>query len=128
MGVIFESGILFFDGVEVTRGTIGNTEYVRFLDGVANNVREGKTLSDPFSRSTLFSPILKQMVATSEVTGSTGVVMLKMADYFEEEMAVRLKTMTALLEPAIVVVMGVVVGTIAMSLFLPLFRMSSAVG
>lgn len=128
MGVMLESGIPLLDGVDVTRGTIGNTEYASFLDNVERNVREGRTLSEPFSRSTLFSPIVKQMVSTAEATGSTGMVMLKMADHYEEEMTVRLKGLTALLEPAIVVAMGIVVGTIALALFLPLFKLSSAVG
>ncbi len=128
MGVMLESGIPLLDGVEVTRGTIGNTDYTSFLDNVEQNVREGRTLSEPFSRSTLFTPMVKQMVATAEAAGSTGVVMLKMADHYEQEMTAKLKVLTALLEPAIVVAMGVVVGTIAMALFLPLFRLSSAVG
>ncbi len=128
MGVMLESGIPLLDGVEVTRGTVGNMEYVSFLGDVADKVRQGKTLSEPFSRSPLFTPIVKQMVSTAEATGSTGMVMLKMADYFEEEMTVKLRALTALLEPAIVVAMGVVVGTIAMALFLPLFKLSSAVG
>ena len=128
MGVMLESGIPLLDGVEVTRGTVGNTEYASFLDRVEENVRQGKTLSEPFSRSTLFTPIIKQMVSTAEVTGSTGIVMLKMADHYEEEMTVKLKGLTALLEPAIVVAMGVAVGIIALALFLPLFKLSSAVG
>lgn len=128
MGVMLESGIPLLDGVEVTRGTIGNAAYSAFLDEVEEKVRDGKTLSEPFSRSTLFTPIIKQMVSTAEATGSTGMVMLKMADHYEEEMTVRLKGLTALLEPAIVVAMGAVVGVIAMALFLPLFKMSSAVG
>jgi len=128
MGVLLESGIPLLDGVDVARGTIGNTEYAGFLDVVEDKVREGKTLSEPFARTTLFTPIVKQMVTTAEATGATGMVMLKMADHYEAEMTVRLKTLTALLEPAIVVVMGATVGVIALALFLPLFKLSSAVG
>jgi len=128
MGVMLESGIPLLDGVAVTRGTVGNTEYASFLDRVGEKVRQGKTLSDPFSQSRLFTPIVKQMITTAEATGSTGMVMLKMAGHFEEEMTAKLKGLTALLEPAIVVAMGAVVGTIALSLFLPLFKLSSAVG
>jgi type II secretory pathway component PulF len=124
LGVMLESGIPLLDGVEVTRGTVGNREYVTFLDHVEESVKEGKSLSEPFAQSPLFAPVVKQMVHTAEMTGSTGTVMLKMADYYEEEMEVRLKTLTAMLEPLIVVVMGSVVGFIAMSLFLPLFKIS----
>jgi type IV pilus assembly protein PilC len=95
---------------------------------VQEKVREGKTLSEPFSRSPLFTPIVKQMVSTAEASGSTGVVMLKMAEHYEQEMTVRLKGLTALLEPLIVVAMGITVGIIALALFLPLFKLSSAVG
>ncbi len=128
MGVMLESGIPLLDGVEVTRGTVGNTHYASFLTRVEQSVREGKMLSDSFETSTLFSPIMKQMVSTGEATGSTGMVMLRMAQHYEDEMTVKLKGLTALLEPAIVVAMGSVVGVIAMALFLPLFKMSSAVG
>jgi len=128
MGVMLESGIPLLDGVEVTRGAVGNTQYAMFLDHVRNSVSEGKTLSEPFSGSTLFAPTIKQMVTTAESTGTTGMVMLRMADYYEEEMTVKLKGLTALLEPAIVVIMGAVVGVIALALFLPLFKLSSAVG
>lgn len=128
MGVMLDSGIPLLDGVEVTRDTVGNTHYATFLDRVERTVQEGKTLSDSFGNSTLFSPIMKQMVSTAETTGSTGIVMLKMAEYYEQEMTVKLKGLTALLEPAIVVAMGSAVGVIAMALFLPLFKLSSAVG
>jgi len=124
LGVMLDSGIPLLDGVDVTRGTVGNCEYAAFLDGVEQSVKEGKTLSEPFSRSKLFAPAVKQMVQTAEMTGNSGIVMLKMADHYDEEVEVRLKTLTSLLEPAIVVVMGSVVGFIAMSLFLPLFKIS----
>jgi type IV pilus assembly protein PilC len=128
MGVMLESGIPLLDGVEVTRDSVGNGEYAEFLDDVGEHVREGKTLSDQFDRTTLFSPIVKQMIATAEQTGSTGLVMIRMADYYEEEMTVKLKGLTALLEPIIVVAMGSAVAVIALALFLPLFKLSSAVG
>jgi len=128
MGVMLESGIPLLDGVEVTRGTVGNTHYSAFLDRVQSSVSEGHMLSDSFAASNLFSPIMKQMISTAEATGSTGMVMLKMAEHYEQEMAVKLKGLTALLEPAIVVAMGSVVGVIAMALFLPLFKLSSAMG
>jgi len=124
LGTMLESGIPLLDGVDVTRGTVGNREYVTFLDSVQVSVTGGKTLSEPFAKSHLFPPAVKQMVHTAEMTGSTGMVMLKMADHYEEEVEVRLKTLTSMLEPLIVVVMGSVVGFIAMSLFLPLFKIS----
>ena len=124
LGVMLESGIPLLDGVEVTRGTVGNCRFAEFLDVVEQNVKEGKNLSEPFSRSELFAPAVKQMVHTAELTGTTGSVMVKLADHYDEEVDVRLKALTSLLEPAIVVVMGSVVAFIAMSLFLPLFKIS----
>jgi len=128
MGVMLESGIPLLDGVDVARGSVGNNDYSGFLLVVEDNVRQGKTLAEPFSHSGLFSPIVKQMVTTAESTGSTGMVMLRMADHYEEEMTVKLKGLTALLEPAIVVCMGSAVGVIALALFMPMFRLSRAVG
>jgi len=127
LGVMLESGIPLLDGVDVTRGTVGNCEYAAFLDVVEQSVKEGKNLSEPFSHSDLFAPAVKQMVHTAEMTGNSGSVMVKMADHYDEEVEVRLKTLTSLLEPLIVVVMGSVVGFIALSLFLPLFKISRGV-
>jgi len=124
LGTMLESGIPLLDGVDVTRGTVGNREYVTFLDSVEESVTGGNTLSEPFSRSDLFPPAVKQVIHTAEMTGSTGTMMLKMADHYDEQVEVRLKTLTSMLEPLIVVVMGSVVGFIAMSLFLPLFKIS----
>lgn len=124
LGVMLESGIPLLDGVEVTRGTVGHCEYVTFLDAVEKSVKEGRTLAEPFAKSNLFAPAVKQMVHTAEMTGSTGMVMLKMADHYEEEVEIRLKVLTSMLEPLIVVIMGSVVGFISMSLFLPLFKIS----
>ena len=124
LGVMLESGIPLLDGVDVTRGTVGNVEFADFLSTVSENVKEGKNLSEPFSRSNLFAPAVKQMVHTAEMTGNSGIVMVKLADHYDEEVEVQLKTLTSLLEPAIVVVMGSVVAFIAMSLFLPLFKIS----
>ena len=124
LGTMLESGIPLLDGVDVTRGTVGNREYVTFLDSVEASVTSGKALSEPFAKSHLFPPAVKQVVYTAEMAGSTGMVMLKMADHYEEDVEVRLKTLTSMLDPLIVVVMGSVVGFIAMSLFLPLFKIS----
>jgi len=124
LGVMLESGIPLLDGVGVTRGTVGNCEYASFLDGVEQSVKEGRNLSEPFSHSTLFAPAVRQMIHTAEMTGNSGTVMLKLSDHYDEEVDVRLKGLTSLLEPMIVVVMGSVVGFIAMSLFLPLFKIS----
>jgi len=124
LGVMLDSGIPLLDGVGVTRGTVGNCEYVSFLEHVEHSVKEGRNLSESFAHSNLFAPAVKQMIHTAEMTGSTGMVMLKMADHYEEEVETRLKALTSMLEPMIVVVMGSVVGFITMSLFLPLFKLS----
>jgi type II secretory pathway component PulF len=124
LGVMLESGIPLLDGLEVTRGTVGSDQYKGFLDQVADNVKQGRSLSEPFTKSPLFPPAVKQMVSTSEMTGSCGTVMIRMADYYDEEVENQLRALTALLEPAVVVVMGAVVGFIALSLFLPLFKLS----
>ena len=124
LGVMLDSGIPLLDGVDVTRGTVGHCEYVSFLEEVEQSVKEGRNLSDSFMQSDLFAPAVKQMIRTAEMTGNTGTVMLKMADHYEEEVETRLKVLTSMLEPMIVVMMGSVVGFITMSLFLPLFKIS----
>ncbi len=127
LGVMLESGIPLLDGVEVTRGTVGSGQYKEFLDTVTNNVQQGRSLAEPFAQSSLFPPAVKQMVTTSEMTGSCGAVMIRLADFYDEEVENRLRALTAMVEPLIIVVMGAVVGFIALSLFMPLFKLSRGV-
>jgi len=127
LGVMLESGVPLLDGVEVTSGTVGNQEYVSFLAELSDSVERGQRLADSFQRSPLFTPTIKQMVNTGEMSGNTGMVMLRMADHYDGVVAERLKGLTSLLEPLIVAAMGVTVGFISMALFLPLFKISRSV-
>jgi type IV pilus assembly protein PilC len=127
LGVMLESGVPLLDGVDVTSGTVGNQEYVGFLVQLSDSVERGQRLADSFQHSPLFTPTIKQMVNTGEMSGNTGMVMLRMADHYDNVVAERLKGLTSLLEPLIVAAMGVTVGFIAMALFLPLFKISRAV-
>ena len=126
-GVLIESGVPLLDAVAVTRRTIGNTEFVRFFDTLEETVQQGGTLSDAFRPSPLFPSAIKQMVTTGEMTGNSGKIMIKMAEYYEGQVTLRLKSLTAAIEPLVLLVMGSVVGFIALSLFMPLFRMARTV-
>jgi len=123
-GVLIESGIPLVDAIRVTRQTVGNAEFARFFDQLEDHVEQGGTLADVFGRSILFTPAVKQMVATAELSGNSGKVMISMADYYDKQVTLRLKTLASAVEPVVLLVMGSVVGFIALSLFTPLFRMA----
>jgi type IV pilus assembly protein PilC len=127
LGVLLESGIPLLEAISVTRQTVGNTAFISFLDDLEQNVQKGGTLGASFTSSPLFPPAIKQMVHTGEQTGNSGKVMVRMSDYYEGQIALRLKSLTAVIEPIILLVMGTVVGFIALSLFMPLFRLSRTI-
>lgn len=127
MGVLIESGVPLLEAVAVARRTISHTEFGQFFDRLHEIVQHGGTLGEAFSRSQLFPATVKQMIATGEATGTSGKIMLKAAEYYEGQVALRLKSLTAALEPLVLLMMGSIVGFIALSLFMPLFRMARTV-
>lgn len=127
MGVLLDSGIPILDVVQVSRNVITNLTYLPFFDGLLNDVTNGEGLSGSFRESNLIPSSVSQMVRTGEESGALSSVMLAVADHYEEEADRAIKDLTTFLEPAIIVLMGGLVGYIALSLVLPLFRMSGAI-
>jgi len=127
MGVLLDSGIPILDAVQVSRNVITNVTYLPFFDVLMKDVTSGKGLSGSFGESRLIPSSVAQMVRTGEESGALSSVMLAVADHYEEEADRAIKDLTTFLEPAIIVVMGGLVGYIALSLVLPLFRMSGAI-
>ena len=128
IGVMLDAGIPLMEGVEVARGTIDNRKYTEFIDNVIDNVKRGRGISLPFSESLLIPATVKQMVKTGESTGALGKIMVRMADFYDDETERYIKKLTTFIEPVMIVVMGAVIAFIAMSIILPIFKMSSAVG
>jgi len=127
MGTLLESRVGLLDTLELAREATSNRQYQKLFDQLENAVTGGGQLSTAFEASGLVEPYICQAVRTGEDCGSLGSALTYCADILDETNTELLTTLTRLIEPAILIGMGLVVGAVAVSLFLPLFDMTSAI-
>ncbi len=128
LGMSLKNGVGILDALHASRDVVHNRQFQHFIDHVAARVETGDGIAAGFFNSTFIPPMVQQMIKTGEETGSLPQVMGKIADFYERELSVRLETFSRLAEPVMLLVMGVVVGTLVSSLILPIFKLSRAVG
>lgn len=121
------SGVSVLDSLAVTGGAIGNKVIEQELKDAAQEVKAGKPLSDPIGRSPHFPPIVAQMLLVGEETGQIDTVLIKIADFYEEEVAVLIDGLAAIIEPVMIILLGAAVGLIAASVMGPIANLSKAV-
>ena len=122
------SGVSVLDALEVTGAAIGNRVIESELTAAAKEVKNGKQLSEPLSRSEHFPPIVSQMLMVGEETGQIDTVLVKIADFYEEEVTVLIDGLAAIIEPIMIVFLGAGVGLIAASVMGPIANLSKNVG
>ena len=127
LGTLVAAGVPILEAVLITRDTSGNYVYEKALDGVHDSIREGETVADPLREAKVCDSIVINMIEVGEETGDLDVMLVKIADNYDEEVDVAVTAMLSLLEPALVVVLGGIVGTIVLALFLPLVKMIESV-
>lgn len=127
IGMLIKSGLPLADALTLTRDMMGNVYYWEFFDGLRTHISEGKTVATEFERTTLFPPMVTQMISVGEQTGTLAQVCLDISSFHEEELQERIKLMTTALEPIIIIFLGGFVGFIAVSVILPMFKLSSTV-
>jgi type II secretory pathway component PulF len=127
LGNLMESHVPLLDALEVTRGTIGNRYYRQLIDTIMTHVREGGRFSNPFANHAYTLNSVKQMVVTGEEAGNLSAVMLRLAEFYDEEVDRELKAFASTIEPLALVVLGAIVGLIVSSVILPLFKMAHVI-
>ena len=127
LGTLVEGGSPVPEAILAARETQTNQVVRDAVDGIYKDVREGSALANAFRKSGIFAPLLVYMVAMGEKSGSLSHMLTKTADYLEGEFDGVTRTLMNLLEPAIVVIMGLMVGVIVMSIMLPIMRLNSLV-
>lgn len=127
LGYLMESQVPLLQALEVTRSTFGNQFYRRFIDELREHVEQGGRLSQPFATSPYIMDSVKQMVATGEEVGNLPMVMLRLAKFYDMEIDRELKTVSSMIEPVALIVMGTIVGVIVSAVILPIFKISNAV-
>lgn len=118
------AGVAVLEALSVTSRAVGNVVYEEILTDAADKVKNGATLSSVIEKSDLFPAIVAQMLAVGEETGQTDTVLIKVADFYEEEVDVAIDGLSSIIEPVMIVVMGGMVGLIAASVMGPIASLS----
>lgn len=128
LGTLVSSGVPILDGLTIVSRTAGNRAVETAILSARSSIREGETIAEPLGRSGIFPPMVIQMIAVGESTGALDSMLSKIAEFYEEEVDITVSNMTALLEPFLMIFLGVVIGGVVISMYLPIFNMASAVG
>ncbi len=128
LGTLIQAGVAILESVELTRSAVGNIVYAEMWGHVHDMLRHGSQISEAIRPGPLVPRAVCKMIEAGERSGRVGPVMDRVATHCEEELATDIKTLTGLVEPAIVIVLGVVVGVVVISMLLPIFTLSKAIG
>jgi len=124
LGTLLSSGVPVLDALEITAKTAGNKIVEEAIMITRLRVSEGKDLASPLMETAVFPPMVVQMVAVGEQTGAMDQMLNKIADFYEEEVDVAVTTMTKLMEPAMMVLLGGIVGGLIIAMYLPIFELA----
>jgi type IV pilus assembly protein PilC len=128
LGTLLSSGVSILSALDVVADTVGNVKISTSLMQVRRSIKEGESVAAPLEATGAFPPLVVKMVSVGEETGKLAEMLVKIADEYEDEVDVRVAGLTALLEPVLIVAMGLAVGFIVISMFLPLFALARLVG
>lgn len=123
LGTLISSGVPILEGLDITAKTAGNAVVEQSLFKVRKSLEEGKSLTEPLKDSAVFPGMVTQMIAVGEQTGAMDAMLQKIADFYEEEVDAAVKDLLTALEPIMIVFLGVVVGGVVISMYLPLFSL-----
>jgi type IV pilus assembly protein PilC len=127
-GTLIQSGVPIMDSLEIVARTAGNLVVENAILAARTSVGEGKTLAEPIGKTGVFPPMVVQMISVGEATGALDAMLAKIADFYDEEVDTAVAMLTSLLEPALMVFLGTVIGFIVIAMYLPIFKMASAIG
>ncbi len=128
LGTLMAAGVPIMDGLEIVAKTAGNKVIENTVMETRASISEGKTLSEPLLRSKVFPPMVTQMISVGETTGALDSMLSKIADFYDDEVDAAVDAMTAALEPALMVFLGITVGYIIIAMYLPIFHLADVVG
>ena len=127
MATMITTGVSMLDGLAITAKATGNYFYHQLWTDIAESVKQGSMFSDELFKCQLIPGTFSQMIAAGEQSGRLGEVMNRIAGFCEDDLSSSIKTITSMIEPIMIIIMGVIVGGIAMALLLPVFRISTII-
>ena len=127
MGTMLSSGVSILDALDIVAKTSGNVTIEKAIYNVKSGISEGETMSEPLIKSGVFPSMVCQMIAVGESTGALDSMLTKIADFYDEEVDQAVENLTSMIEPFMLVFLGVVIGGLVIAMYLPIFTMASAV-
>jgi type IV pilus assembly protein PilC len=127
LGTLISSGVSILEGLEITAKTAGNMVIHDAVMASRQSIAGGETIAAPLEKSKVFPPMVISMIAVGEQTGGLDEMLSKIADFYDEEVDVAVSALLSLMEPVMIVILGVVVGGMVVAMYLPIFDMMNAV-
>jgi general secretion pathway protein F len=127
LSTLLKSGVPLLRAMEITRNVLGNVELMRIVEEAGQSIREGESIAAPLKRSGKFPPIVTHMIAIGERSGQLEEMLENVAIAYDQQVETRVQTMTALLEPMMIVIMGGISGSIAFAILMPLMQINEFV-
>ena len=122
LGTLTASGVPILQAIDITAKTAGNRVISDPMGEVAERVREGQPLATPLARTGVFPVMVTQMLSVGEETGAVDSMLHKLADFYDDEVATMLKSLTSIIEPLMMIGVGCIVGVVVISMYLPMFK------
>ena len=127
MGTMLASGVAILEALDIVAKTAGNRSVEKAIYTVRSGIAEGRTMADPLEESGVFPPMVCQMIGVGESTGALDAMLEKIADFYDEEVDQAVDNLTALIEPFMLVFLGVTIGGLVVAMYLPIFKMAGAI-
>ena len=128
LGTLLNAGVAITDALSVTAKTAGNAAVEKSILYIQRSITGGKPIAEPMIETKIFPPMVIQMTAVGEKTGGLGNMLIKVADFYDEEVDAAVDTLTSMIEPLIIVFLGGFIGFILVAMYMPMFSLSDAVG
>jgi type IV pilus assembly protein PilC len=125
LGTLLSSGVPILDGLDITAKTSGNAVIEAAIRNVRERIERGETIAVPLRASGVFPPMVSQMIGAGESTGALDTMLAKIAEFYEDEVDVAVAGLLTIMEPVLICILGVIVGTIVVAMYLPMFEIIS---
>jgi type IV pilus assembly protein PilC len=128
LGTLLNSGVSIIDALQVTAKTAGNKVLEIGIHRTLESISGGQTIADPLRATGVFPPMVIQMIAVGERTGGLSEMLIKISDFYDDEVDAAVETLTSMIEPVVIVVLGSIIGGVLVAMYLPMFEMAGTVG
>ena len=128
LATLIRSGVPILGALEIVGKTSGNVVIEKAVDNARNGIREGESIAEPLQKSKAFPPMVTRMISVGEESGELEKMLTKIADFYENQVDAAVSGLTSLIEPLIIAFLGIVVGSIVVAMFLPIFKITEIIG